>query len=72
MSEDAPAATEAAPEQSPTLVGTVVYPGRNYKAIVAAWFNANIANSPASRDVQVVNYLNQTAIPALVAFLQKD
>ena len=43
----------------------------NYPAIVGAWFNAMIANSPASRDVIVVNYLTQTAIPALIADLTK-
>lgn len=48
--------------------GAVAAP--DYAAIVASWFNAFIANSPASRDVIVVNYLNQTAVPALVAALK--
>ena len=56
MDDTAPAAPEPAPD---------------YEALVRAWFNDFIADSPVSRSVETINHLNLVALPALVAALKK-
>jgi hypothetical protein len=59
MDDTAPAAPEPARDAP------------DYEALVRAWFNDQIADSPVSRSVEAVNHLNLVAIPALIAALKK-
>ena len=45
--------------------------GQDYEALIAHWFNERVANSPASRNIDAINYLMAVAIPALIAQLKK-
>ena len=62
---DEPETAALAAEQAPASATP------DYEAIVARWFNAVVANSPVSRAGEAVNYLTQTALPALIDTLKK-
>ena len=55
----------ANPPPSPPQIGVAPPPPAATDKIVDEWFARFICNSPASRVTEVVNYLAQTALPAL-------
>ena len=58
MPENEPDATPA-PERSPVSET----PGH---ALAWRWFNAYVANSPASRNADAINHISAIALPALI------
>jgi len=55
---------EASPVPSPQSTNDA-----SAEALVASWFNDCVSDSPISRNVEVVNYMTQVAVPALVKLL---
>ena len=60
--------TAPALEPAPVADAAPAEPTGN-AAIVLAWVNEFVDNSPVSRSVEAINYMNETAIPALIARL---